>query len=331
MSLSRRNAFDLRRTTVAAATVICVGGVTLALSAARAAVPPSAAPTRLHVVDCVGEFVNIDLVSAKVLQHRSFRDVLPVPAQPEACVVNSPYLEDGKLAFEMSSRPLDGEDFRYRHVQFDLSTGRVIRISDEHIQADPTFADPVVNDVASGETTAGKALAPFSRPDDHGGRYVDVDAGIRTGRFVLARLVDVPPGTSAFAVVDMETKSVHVVANAPPAYYSQMHLSQTGRSVLIEVSATPTVHGSRAPLKRSGRVVQIDVDTGRVTHERTIPMLTADGEDPRVLCFSDDGQIVIGERNTNHLWLIQGAKTTLLDVLNDVSSECFFSGRADRP
>ncbi len=316
----------LHRMTAVAAAAICIVGLAARPSAANAATPTGMTPTRLAVVDCNAELVDIDLVLAKVLGRRSLRDVLPVPAQPEACVLNSPYLEDGKLAFEMSSRSIDGEDFRYRHVQFDLSTGQVVRISDEHVLPDQTFADPIVNEIANGDTLAGKAFAPFSRPAEHGGRYVDVDAEARLGRFVLARLVDVPPGTSAFAVVDMQTKSVRVVKEAPQAYYSQMHLSSSGRSVLIEVSATPTVHGSRAPMERSGRVVQVDVDTGRITRQQIIPMLKADGADPRVLCFSDDGQIVIGARNTHRLWLIQGAKTTQLDVANDVSSDCFFSG-----
>ncbi len=325
MTFSRSRAARCYRAAIVAATSVA------ALVGAHATAPAAKTPARVYVVDCFGDLVSIDAASPKVLAHRALAELLPpVPPTPVICLLNAPHWEEGQLAFDMSAGgEFDEDEQHHRDVRIDLSTDRVTRLSDERPAPPIVSAGPVLDELAAGNTPTGQALAPFATTDGHGVASVAADEAARTGHFVLMQLVRGRPDATAFAVVDLQTRVARVVANAPPAHLSQMHLSQTGRSVLIEVSATPVAPRTRSVLRRSGRLIQIDVDTGRITHDRVLPMLAADGKDPRVLCFSDDGQIVIGAKNTNHVWLVQGARTIQLDVPNDLTTSCFFSDKAD--
>ncbi len=135
--MSRLHRQDHHRWRHALATAATAGVVGLAHAV-------TAVPTRLHVVDCFANAVDIDLASAKVLRRRSLAGLLPpVPPKPIVCLVYSPRWEDGQLAFDMAAGgEFDEDELHHRDVRIDLSTDRVSKLSDEHPRGSPRSRTP---------------------------------------------------------------------------------------------------------------------------------------------------------------------------------------------
>lgn len=322
MTLSQPRGRSLRLTPLVAA---LASAACLAMGCAT--FPATAGPARAEVVNCAGNLVTVDIASATVQARRALADALPqVRPQPATCLVTNPRLDGQRLEFEMPATPFDDPAaVRYRTVRLDLPTGQVSVDATLHSLADPLPLRRALD--AAVATPAGQALLPFSRTEDHGGRIVLASESDRAGRYGLLRLADSPAGRTAFVVVDTSAGTVHVVAEAPLANTKQLHLSQSGRFVLVEEAAAQPGAGAssvNSAAQRSGRVVEFDIETGRIVRDQVIPMLASGSRDIRVMCFSADGAVVLASHAEGRLWLVQGENTSSLDVDNDVSSRCFF-------
>ena len=276
---------------------------------------------RLYIVDCVGTLLNVELSPPNAVTSIALDERLPsrFHGTKDTCLVNRPSFNGDTLSFDALAQERSDPDYSlFVGIRMNAPDWQIHFTSKEHRA--PRWIDIRARFEKSLRSGQADVLLPYTHG---GGRLIFVNAIETIGSIAIGRLDISDKNRTEIASIDLATGQVRLIADAPPAFPKNIHLSADGRRVLVEEIKFDSRSPMRAAANRTGRLVEYDRRTSQAIGEFNIPLLSDSGR--RIICFSESGSFVIGSTMEQVLWIVSPAGTTRLQVPTDVSSRCGFS------